>query len=256
MKLNKKYIIFILFILIIISIVPICVDYLIIGNGFPSNVDNSDWVAFLGSYIGALIGAFTTLVGLVITINFTRKQTNEDRRLALAPYLKYDMYKQVALDKKHDISILHVIDNNENVYVNCSVAIKNVGMGVLIDFKIYNITYDDKSLGYTIQGDCLEKNAEWLMLIDIRLRLDEIKDETLIKNPPDCLNEYSPPTNCRKGGILFFTVGYRDIIGNKYEQDIKIEMAIGYISKTGKLGWEYTKPELRIFSIGKSRIVS
>lgn len=54
-------------------------DYLIIGNGFYSNISNSDWVQFLGSYVGSLIGAFSGIVGIIMTIKFSEKQSKEDR---------------------------------------------------------------------------------------------------------------------------------------------------------------------------------
>lgn len=34
--------------LIFIILLPLAIDWLIIGNEFPSNIDNSDWVGFFG----------------------------------------------------------------------------------------------------------------------------------------------------------------------------------------------------------------
>ncbi|MGO1370922.1 MAG: hypothetical protein ACTHVE_03610 [Senegalia sp. (in: firmicutes)] len=81
MKVNNTYIKWGTVSILVILIIPILIDYLIIGNNFPSNINDSDWMSFFGSYIGSLIGAFVTLIGLIITLNFTRKQNNEERRL-------------------------------------------------------------------------------------------------------------------------------------------------------------------------------
>ena len=52
----KKHHIYILIGVCLILTTPIGIDKLIIGNSFPSNISNTEWVGFLGSYIGALIG--------------------------------------------------------------------------------------------------------------------------------------------------------------------------------------------------------
>ena len=67
-----------IFIIILISLVliiglPLAIDWLIIGNGFPSNIENSDWVSFFGGYIGALIGAIVSLAGIISTIRYTNR---------------------------------------------------------------------------------------------------------------------------------------------------------------------------------------
>lgn len=60
-KTNLKYIsLAIIFILLVIGI-PVMVDKFIIGNNIQSNITNSDWVSFLGSYIGAILGGVFTL---------------------------------------------------------------------------------------------------------------------------------------------------------------------------------------------------
>ena len=57
--------------LLIITIAfPFAMDHLIIGNDFFSNISNSDWVSFLASYIGAI----TSAVGIIITIEHTKKE--------------------------------------------------------------------------------------------------------------------------------------------------------------------------------------
>lgn len=280
MKFNRKYIKYAILALILIIIVPLGIDFLIIGNKFPSNLSNSDWVVFLGSYIGSIIGSLATLVGILITIKFTRdqtikdreivlkqtvdarnfilKQSIEDRRLSIAPYLKFTMLKNTLPDSKHDMTILYVPDDNENTYANATITIKNVGIGPLLNFKVFNITYNSEIINMTIDGrnDVLEKNSEWLMMIDIRLRLDEIKNDRLIKVSRCSSEKYRPSPECPQSTVLIFTIGYEDLIGNKYEQDIKITIDIACESKDGGITWKYLEPSLYLTSIGKSKIIN
>ena len=51
--------------IMIILIIPVLMDYLILGNNVPSNIGNDVWAGFLGSYIGGI----ATLLAVFITIN-------------------------------------------------------------------------------------------------------------------------------------------------------------------------------------------
>ena len=67
-KVNLKYIgLGVVFVLLVVGI-PVIMDKYIIGNNVPSNIDNSDWVSFLGSYIGAVLGGIFTFIGIKITL--------------------------------------------------------------------------------------------------------------------------------------------------------------------------------------------
>ena len=95
----RKYpVLLICLVIVLIILIPIGIDHLIIGNGIYSNISNSDWVSFLGSYIGSLIGAGVSVVGIFMTIKFSEKQSKndrefmiemnrEERRLSISPLL-------------------------------------------------------------------------------------------------------------------------------------------------------------------------
>ena len=269
---KSKYLKYGIILLLIILVLPLFIDLCIFGNSFPSNLKNSEWAGFLGSYIGALIGSIVTLLGIGITLKFTREeatrdrefqqqQTNEDRRLSLAPYLKYTMCKKTLLKEKHDIDIFYIIDDNENTFVNATIELKNIGMGALLDLKVYDITFKNIEIKYELNSvyEILEKGSQWLMLIDLRLRLDEIKDESIIENkevPIGSLYRYSPPPEYKnKGGNLSFKIQYKDLIGNQYEQDIEIYMSISLEGSDGGTKWKYSEPTLSIHKVGKSKVI-
>lgn len=143
MKDNKIYLKWGLLAAIAIFLLPLIIDHLIIGNNFPSNIENDEWVSFLGNYIGAIIGAFVTLVGIKITIKFTNDQNKEERRLSVAPHFKYTMCEESQLHRLHDVIIFMNPDENSNTKVNATIKLKNVGKGPGLEMLVSNISFDD-----------------------------------------------------------------------------------------------------------------
>lgn len=128
-------------------------------------------------------------------------------------------------------------------------------MGLLLDLKVYDLAFNNVDIGYILdaQNDALERNSQWLMLIDLRLRLDKIKSEGLRENLPGSLVKYSPSHEYLKSdGILSFKSGYADLIKNWYEQCIEISMSIHCISEGHEIKWKYGTPTLRL----KSNIIN
>lgn len=87
----------------LIVIIPILMDFFILGNNIPSNIGNDVWAGFLGSYIGGV----ATLLAVFITINDNNKKMRqqkveadkeqaEQRRLSIKPYLdtKLNFFEQ------------------------------------------------------------------------------------------------------------------------------------------------------------------
>lgn len=64
-------------ILILVIIIPIFLDYCILGNGINSNVGNDIWMSFFGSYFGGLFGAFATMIVFCFTFLDSEKKRSE-----------------------------------------------------------------------------------------------------------------------------------------------------------------------------------
>lgn len=62
---KKKIIVVGCFIAVLVIIVPIFLDYCILGNRINSNIGNDVWMAFFGSYFGGLFGAIATMLVLL-----------------------------------------------------------------------------------------------------------------------------------------------------------------------------------------------
>lgn len=66
---------------ICVALFPFLMDRFIIGNNIPSNISNPDWVGFLGSYVSAIIGASISMLGIALTIRFTKRENDKEREL-------------------------------------------------------------------------------------------------------------------------------------------------------------------------------
>lgn len=82
--------------MIAISILlPLGIDFFIFGNQFPSNISNSDWSGFLGSFLGGIFGSIGSIIGISITIMETRNSE-----------YKNDLQKKIQLNKEKLDSII------------------------------------------------------------------------------------------------------------------------------------------------------
>lgn len=128
---------------IILVLLPLAIDWLIIGNNFPSNISNSDWVGFLGGYIGSIMGCVISLVGILWTINFTREQNRADRELQIRPYfdIKYRDTPTVMSPKLclGDVRIDFPGELEVSQTACGIIFIKNIGLGPAIDLDV-NVT--------------------------------------------------------------------------------------------------------------------
>lgn len=291
MKNNKIYIkygilaIIVITIIIVIVITPLIIDYFIIGNNLPSNINNSERVSFLGSYIGALIGSASTLIGIVITIiftinqakeerEFTMQQNNEERRLAMAPHLKYTMhgdvlltddeeipinkYKETLVNTKKDIYVSmyigECIKERTNNFINTRLTLKNIGNGPALDMTIDNIYCGNKTKKAISCGSdgSLESGSEFIMLINLGMSLEEINSDNLIKVKS---GDYFPVKNLMEKKTLFMNVEYKDLIGNKYEQTLEFDISIPTEKESDSDIWKYGHPEIHLMKRGDSKIV-
>ncbi|MFV0519967.1 MAG: hypothetical protein ACK5LY_06785 [Lachnospirales bacterium] len=95
----KRVSIFLSLISIFAIILPILLDYFVIGNEIKSNITNEQWVGFLGNYTGAIIGSVITVYALIETLIYNN---NENNRLLLE---KEKEAKVIELKKRPEIII-------------------------------------------------------------------------------------------------------------------------------------------------------
>ncbi|MDO5516399.1 MAG: hypothetical protein Q4F66_02520 [Clostridium sp.] len=79
-NLTFKNILLIICTYIFISIIlPIFFKYLIFENSSISNLNNSEWASFLGSYVGGILGGLGTLIAVYITVKETRNMQIDNK---------------------------------------------------------------------------------------------------------------------------------------------------------------------------------
>lgn len=88
----------------VIVLFPIIMDKFIIGSNISSNISNSEWVGFLGSYIGSIIGTIGTIGGIYLTIKLDKEKEIEDIMI----YLNHILQRNL---KNKDIIINELLNN-------------------------------------------------------------------------------------------------------------------------------------------------
>jgi hypothetical protein len=114
-KKNKKIIIWVVAIVGVILIFPLLLNVTLFN--FTSFVDAnelsvSNWVGFYGSYYGGIFGGALTLIGVFLTINFYKKQSEEEKHK-----------ENVRLLKGKLMNLLKKIDKSKKLIQNTTNAI-------------------------------------------------------------------------------------------------------------------------------------
>jgi hypothetical protein len=80
-KQSKRYLylcIIVLFI-ILIFIIPFIVNWLMSFSVVKVYGDTNSWIGFLGTYIGSIISGLITFLGVLLTLEFTKKESRRDK---------------------------------------------------------------------------------------------------------------------------------------------------------------------------------
>lgn len=239
---KKKFWPFIIGSAIAVAVVPLVIDWLIIGNGFPSNISNTDWVGFFGGYIGALIGSVISLLGILWTISFTREQNRADRELQIRPYL--DIRYTPSINKISDrISWLGYVMINEYDENGADLQevergllyLKNVGNGpttnidVLVSVENIKVKYRAR---FTNQNTMVTSNSirqgeeSAISFIITNNRITPSKDDLTWNEYgfADCNSVKFPIPSSYNIVIL---LRYNDLLGNIFTQELRFNATYG-----------------------------
>ena len=214
--------------LLIITIAfPFAMDHLIIGNDFFSNISNSDWVSFLASYIGAI----TSAAGIIITIEHTKKEAREDRRLLLAPLLSYEVEKRASfddIDSNNSITLfeshqLNLDKEDEQWTQRLIIKIENIGMGPLLNLKITDIKLDEHNFEDVKTSGIqkvLKKDSVLYIKASFIHRAYSFEALDKGKTKPDAENIN-----------LSFVLRYDDAINTHYEEKVTSKFSIFFVDQ-------------------------
>lgn len=232
----KKVIILLTFIAIILAI-PFAMDWLIIGNEFPSNISNTDWVSFLSGYIGSIV----SMLGIIITIWYTNSQNKKDRENQVKPYCVMEYSKTRNISRSNRLlGLIQIgcekLNGTEKDCFEYRIYVKNVGLGPAIEFDISIEDFDDGRDHYlsSVQRgsdnenssiNTLIPNEEAVIILSVRFNFDAIPDEAVTKYYEEEFDmvfpEISPEyMNKYKKHDFVIRVTYRDMYQNLFEQRI------------------------------------
>jgi hypothetical protein len=175
---NKKIIIIcgIIFV-IIITAVPLVLERIIFRNAINSNLRSSDFLSFLGSYsgniLGSIIAGFITLLGIKYTINYNQiearidRENNmirdeEDQRRNVLPYLQIIVERQGTIKATEAFAL----DDNNTNYKTSSwmpfvITFKNVGRDSAVNIRNVQKTWNSNELKNMLyKNRSLEKNEK------------------------------------------------------------------------------------------------
>lgn len=253
MKKTHIYLFVVVFFILCIGI-PLFIDWIIIGNKFPSNIINSDWVSFLGGYIGAILGALFSLIGIAWTIKFTREQNRSDRELQIRPYfdIRYLNVEQFCHTKSClGYVIVEIWDNDEN---NIQESLESTGSGLLyfknvgngpatnINFQVYIDGVDCKHLVYYTNQNTMVTTNSILPSEKAELSID-IKNSRLAPRKDDFTwEEDSPfPTKITNYKIpdkftIKLILEYSDLMSNRFSQELYFDANYYLTYKKGQNG--------------------
>ncbi len=247
MKIIHKIIIGI--IVCIILGIPFLV-YFIMVKQVPRNIDFTlNFIGFLGSYYGAIIGGAFTVVGIALTIKLTKLENKRDRELQLLPRFDYVLndIEEAKFYKKEMGYFAYLFDpeedksSNREPNVNSLLVIKNVGIGTAIDcfFSIENFDVERDRVPVFFQHskaitsvNAMEPGEEGSFLIHLELNFDKLSD--------DCFYNYNGTRQLKPGllekyknFILDIRFEYSDLLNNRFYQIIKLKSNI-YASYSNK----------------------
>lgn len=240
----KKVWLLIIASLIALVLLPLAIDWLIIGNSFPSNISNSDWVGFLGGYIGSIMGCAISLVGIFLTINFTREQNRADRELQVRPYfdIKYRDTPQLMSPKLclGDVRISFPGKFDSQQTASGIIFVKNIGLGPAIDFDV-NVTVDDVegcNAVFTTASLCATTNS---------VKANE--EATIVVSIRHC--NADPLSNVSLENFSFTVqLLFRNLLNDRFEQSIKLRTSFYKVVLNSEKDKPHFKGDIHLESIG------
>lgn len=256
---KKTILTFVFGAILLVIIVPLFLDYFVFGNSVPSNLSNSEWATFLGGYIGAIVGALISLAGIFFTINFTKKQSQEERRIQVAPYLNIQ-FKTTDCFLKTNNRLDYILFSPEygkspNLYG--ILTITNVGFGPLLNCCITDVRFNGELFPRAVLGvtqNALEKGGVYTIPIGLYGKTGQVKKEFIGKyknvvDPEHDLDEYvmEEASEGSGKGELSFYLSYNDIVDTPYQQKISLKVSVGYVRDTNRI-WSYS-PSLMLTEI-------
>ncbi|EJT5934039.1 hypothetical protein N2W41_001766 [Clostridium perfringens] len=192
----------------------------------------------------SLIGSIISFVGIFITIKFTKKQFEKDKRITIKPYL--DIRFKILTEATSSLGFVNINKlKNINLYEvdDIGIEIGNLGQGNCLKCNLVGIKlngkYIDNDLKYI--GNIKVDESK---VFEITFRtlygdiLEEFREKYIGSNIGDNY-ELFKENICRKTlNIIELQFEYKDVLDNKYSKSIVIETFIIFDFLTSKNPFE------------------
>lgn len=183
---------------------------------------NYDWISFIGSFLGGVIGGLATFIGVYFTIKSQKQADDEKNRQAIIPVIEYKIsYDKTDFDNSKGQLCGEIIPHinvegatydgeSEEWYFN--LIAENIGLG---SAQITEIKFNFKE-----NGTDNIVHSETIRFCYKLLKTNASKGFRFLI--------YAPKTNFYKDGKptqdfiypIEIVIHYEDLIGNKYQQKI------------------------------------
>jgi hypothetical protein len=213
-------------IIIVLVMLPILVGLIVSISLFGWLETSNDWIGFWGGYLGGLC----TLVGVLITIKYSKTDSDDKQRLSIIPYISVERNALITIDERlipiglaygmgESRDEKHILFFDElKIVGNC----KSVGLGPVINCRIEDIKVCERRIDSgTSKISVLTINSETYFLLHflyMGLYPEQLKREFL-----EYYNEFwsasSKQSRIPEIDIEFY-FHFEDVIGNKYKQKV------------------------------------
>lgn len=209
---------------------------------FIYSITPDGWISFIGSILG--------FIGVIITIRYTKKQFEIDKRISIKPYLNMEL----SSDYRHSGGHLGIFEinrlKNSKLYEDTTLVMnfQNLGQGNCLECELVKIMVDNKNIddecseyeyGYmgSIKVDS-NKIMEIIFTIFYEDILDSLKKKYVGKNINDCPKISSNFKYLHPFKNIELQFEYKDILDNKYRKKIVMETSLIFNIYNEKYIWE------------------
>ena len=208
--------------ILIFIFLPWIIDEYFMGL-FVTNWGISDWAGFLGSYIGGIIGALITLVGVYWQIKRDDKLKNKEKIIGVLKGILYSLDKNLIADKK--------LSEEENKKILEEKMFQSFYfLDYYYDNTVYSVFYD--TYIFEIFPEIIRENYKIIFEIDFGAEIIDLND--LIKE-----------FNKNHKFLIFQSKNIKNILKNIEEKALKIKRNFLYetedIKKLSRLETDYEK---------------
>lgn len=184
----------ILGIILSIIVVPLLIYIAMVTPSRLPVSGSNDWIGFWAAYLGALIGAVVTLVGINYSIKSSRKLMLEDKRIDKSPFFQVEKFLPQSTIKLQNGQTDYVYTVPELQYqltrypnksYKVGVHIKNISNNYALQLKISPI---EKKSSYSAamlfsEKEILSPNEDLYFIICINYSVSELLEKYAHKSP-------------------------------------------------------------------------